>query len=41
MLKVLKKDDFIKNNIILFVDSMVVAILNYLYHPTPERMIKL
>lgn len=38
MLKKILKDEFVKNNIILFVGSMIVAVLNYAYHPILSRM---
>jgi len=38
MLKFLRKDEFLKNNIILFFGSAIVAVLNYLYHPILSRI---
>jgi len=38
MIKKALKDEFVKNNIILFSGSMVVAVLNYIYHPVLSRM---
>jgi len=38
MIKRVLKDDFLKNNIVFFVGSMAVAVLNYLYHPILGRM---
>ncbi len=38
MIKKLLNDDFLKNNIIFFAGSMIVAVLNYLYHPILGRM---
>jgi len=38
MLKKIINDDFLKNNIIFFIGSMAVAVLNYLYHPILGRM---
>ncbi len=38
MIQKILKDDFVKHNIILFSGSMVVAVLNYLYHPILSRM---
>ena len=38
MIRKIVKDDFVKNNIILFAGSMVVAVLNYAYHPILSRM---
>ncbi len=38
MIKRILQDKFIKDNAILFVGSMVVAVLNYLYHPILSRM---
>ncbi len=38
MLRKIIQDDFVKNNIILFAGSMVVAVLNYVYHPILSRM---
>lgn len=36
--QLISQDQFIKNNIIFFIGSMVVAVLNYLYHPILSRM---
>ena len=41
MIKKVLKDEFLKNNFILFVGSMIVAVLNYLYHPILSRMMNL
>lgn len=38
MIKKIINDDFLKNNIIFFIGSMAVAVLNYLYHPILGRM---
>jgi len=38
MIKRIINDDFLKNNIIFFIGSMAVAVLNYLYHPILGRM---
>ncbi len=38
-IKSLSKDEFIKNNIVFFAGSMIVAVLNYLYHPILGRML--
>ena len=38
MIKNIINDDFLKNNIVFFAGSMVVAVLNYLYHPILGRM---
>ncbi len=38
MIKRLISDEFLKNNIIFFAGSMVVAFLNYLYHPVLGRL---
>jgi len=32
------KDEFLKNNLIFFVGSMIIAVLNYLYHPILSRL---
>ncbi len=37
-LKLLSRDKFLKNNFILFCGSLIVAVLNYLYHPVLARM---
>ncbi|MCK5320101.1 oligosaccharide flippase family protein [Candidatus Parcubacteria bacterium] len=37
-LKKITNDKFIKNNFILFMGSMIVSFLNYLYHPVLGRM---
>lgn len=34
----LLKDEFLKNNAIFFIGSMIVAVLNYLYHPVLSRL---
>ena len=41
MLKKALQDNFIKNNIILFIGSMVIAILNYAFHPIMSRMMNI
>lgn len=41
MLKKIYQDQFIKNNTIFFVGSMIVAALNYLYYPIVSRMLSL
>jgi O-antigen/teichoic acid export membrane protein len=33
------KDDFIRHNLVFFVGSVIVAALNYLYHPVMSRML--
>lgn len=38
MFKKLLKDEFLKNNLIFFIGSMIVAVLNYLYHPVLSRL---
>ena len=38
MIKKIINDDFLKNNVIFFIGSMAVAVLNYLYHPILGRM---
>ncbi len=38
MIQKILKDDFVKHNIILFSGSMIVAVLNYAYHPILSRM---
>ncbi|MBU4216800.1 oligosaccharide flippase family protein [Candidatus Parcubacteria bacterium] len=38
MIKRVLRDEFVKNNIVLFVGSVMVAFLNYLYHPVLGRM---
>jgi len=40
LLKWIREDKFIKNNIVFFCGSMVVAFLNYLYHPILGRMMR-
>ncbi|MCK5475309.1 MAG: oligosaccharide flippase family protein [Candidatus Pacebacteria bacterium] len=37
-LKLLSQDKFLKNNFIFFCGSLIVAVLNYLYHPILGRM---
>ena len=37
-LKLITKDKFLRNNIIFFCGSLIVAFLNYLYHPILGRM---
>lgn len=32
-------DDFIRHNLIFFIGSIIVAVLNYLYHPIMSRML--
>ena len=38
MIKKIINDDFLKNNVIFFIGSMMVAVLSYLYHPILGRM---
>ncbi|MEA3449358.1 MAG: oligosaccharide flippase family protein [Patescibacteria group bacterium] len=38
MIKKILQDNFFRNNIVFFVGSMIVAVLNYLYHPILGRM---
>ena len=38
MIKKIINDDFLKNNVIFFIGSMAVAVLNYFYHPILGRM---
>lgn len=33
------EDDFIRHNLIFFIGSIIVAVLNYLYHPVMSRML--
>ncbi len=37
-LRSIVQDDFIRHNAVFFVGSMLVAVLNYLYHPIMSRM---
>ena len=34
-------DDFIRHNLIFFIGSIIVAVLNYLYHPIMSRMLSI
>ncbi len=38
MIQKIFQDKFIKDNVIFFVGSMMIAVLNYLYHPAMSRM---
>jgi len=38
MIKRALRDEFVKNNIVLFIGSVTVAFLNYLYHPVLGRL---
>jgi O-antigen/teichoic acid export membrane protein len=38
VLKKILKDDFVKNNIVFFIGSIAVAVLNYIFHPIMSRM---
>lgn len=38
MIKRVLRDEFVKNNIVLFIGSVTVAFLNYLYHPVLGRI---
>ena len=40
-LKLIHKDQFFKNNFILFCGSMIVAVFNYLYHPILGRIMSI
>ena len=33
------QDDFLRHNLIFFIGSIIVAVLNYLYHPIMSRML--
>lgn len=35
------KDDFIRNNVIFFIGSMVISVINYLYHPILGRILSI
>lgn len=39
MIQKILKDKFIKDNIVFFIGSMFIAVLNYLYHPVMSRML--
>ena len=39
LLNKFKKDVFLKNNVVFFVGSMIVAVLNYLYYPVLGRLL--